>query len=72
MLLATKLDRVFVMKTKGKDITLEDPNPELSPEAVMNHYSHHYPELITAKLEGPEIKEDKFEYRFTSVMGTKG
>lgn len=72
MLLTTQLVRVFKFNNKGKDIPLTDPNPALSPQAVLNFYATTYPELITAKVSGPEIKNDAIEYKFESVMGTKG
>jgi PRTRC genetic system protein C len=31
-----------------------------------------YPILTTAKVSAPKIKDDAVEYRFESVMGTKG
>ncbi|ASV79744.1 PRTRC system protein C [Elizabethkingia anophelis] len=72
MLLATVLPRVFVLKDKGQDIPLTDPEPRWSVEAVMNFYANMYPILTTAKVSAPLIKDDAVEYRFESVMGTKG
>jgi PRTRC genetic system protein C len=72
MLLATQLDRVFILKENANDIRLSDPNPDWSTETVLNHYSSMYPILTTAKVSGPVIKDDKVEYRFESIMGTKG
>lgn len=72
MLLATQLERVFVLKDKGQEIKLPDPEPKWSVEAVMNFYANTYPLLTTAKVSAPKIQEDKVVYYFESVMGTKG
>ena len=72
MLLAAQLERVFILKEKGQDIRLTDPEPRWSVEAVMNFYANMYPILTTAKASTPQIKDDAVEYRFESVMGTKG
>lgn len=72
MLLAMQLERVFVLKDKGQDIILTDPEPRWSVEAVLNFYANSYPILTTAKISAPTIRDDAVEYRFESVMGTKG
>lgn len=72
MLLATQLERVFILKDKGQDIKLTDPEPKWSVEAVMNFYANSYPILTTAKISAPAICDDTVQYRFESVMGTKG
>lgn len=72
MLLATQLDRVFILTDKGQDIRLTDPEPKWSVEAVMNFYANSYPILTTAKVSAPVIRDDTVQYRFSSVMGTKG
>lgn len=72
MLLATQLQRVFTLKDNGREIRLTDPEPRWSVEAVMNFYASTYPILTTAKVSAPQIKDDAVEYRFESVMGTKG
>ena len=72
MLLATQLERVFILKDIGQDIRLTDPEPRWSVEAVMNFYANMYPILTTAKASAPQIKDDAVEYKFESVMGTKG
>ncbi len=72
MLLATKLDREFILQQKGQDIILTDPEPKWSVDAVLNFYSNTYPVLTTAKIAAPRINDDKMQYRFESVMGTKG
>jgi PRTRC genetic system protein C len=72
MLLATQLERVFILKDNGQEIRLTDPEPKWSVEAVMNFYANTYPILTTAKVFAPQIRNDMVEYRFESVMGTKG
>jgi len=66
------MQRVFIHKENGQEIPLTDPNEGFSPEAVMNFYAATYPILTNARLTGPEIRNDKIQYRFESTMGTKG
>lgn len=72
MLTTQNLQRMFLFKHEGQEIRLADPSNRLSPEAVLNFYSGTYPVLTTAKLAGPEIKDDEVQYRFETTMGTKG
>ena len=72
MLLATQLERVFILKDNGHEIKLKDTKQKWSVEAVMNFYANTYPILTTAKVSAPQIKDDKVQYKFESVMGTKG
>ena len=62
------VSRVF----KHKNNTLQDPNPAFTPEQVLTYYTNQYPELVTASINGPEIKDEKATYEFKSVVGTKG
>lgn len=72
MLATTQLQRIFLHTEYGKEIRLSDPANKLSPEAVLNFYANTYPLLTTAKIEGPEIRDDEIQYRFVSTLGTKG
>ncbi len=72
MLLATQLERVFILTDKGQEIKLTDPEPKWSVHVVLNFYSNTYPMLTTAKISAPLIKEDTVQYRFESAIGTKG
>ena len=72
MLIATKLERVFILKDNNQEIKLTDPEPKWSVETVMNFYANTYPILTTAKVSAPQIQEDTIQYKFESVMGTKG
>jgi PRTRC genetic system protein C len=38
----------------------------------MNFYANTYPILTTAKVSAPQIKDDTVQYKFESIMGTKG
>lgn len=68
----SSLERTFKFKNGETKITLQDPNPEMSPEEVMDFYSGNYPELTTATVHGPEIENDMIVYRFKTTIGTKG
>ena len=69
------LRRIF----KHGDTTLEDPDVAMTPEDVMAFYSNTYPELTTASVSGPEIKDGTAEYavraaeyKFDTHIGGKG
>jgi PRTRC genetic system protein C len=68
----TELPRVFELDSGGAKITLDDPDPALTPKEVAGFYSPTYPELTNAHIKGPEIKDDKAVFRFSATMGTKG
>jgi len=68
----TSLERIFQFKNGNADITLQDPNPDMTPDAVMDFYSGTYPELTTAAVHGPQIKNDRIVYKFKTTIGTKG
>lgn len=71
-LVVNGMQRSFTFKKGSEKILLADPNPAESPEAVMSYYSNLYPELTTATVHGPEIREDKAVYEFKTTIGTKG
>lgn len=62
------LDRVFI----HGNITLADPDSNMTPEEVMKFYANTYPELTTSNVHGPEVSGDKAVYKFKTVVGTKG
>lgn len=66
------IKRVFKLKKGGNMLQLDDPNPDMSPNEVMDFYSMTYPELTTATLHGPVIEEDCAVYEFKTTIGTKG
>lgn len=61
-----------MMKEKGNELALSDPDPKWSVDAVLHFYAATYPILTTATLSGPVITGDTVQYRFESTMGTKG
>ena len=71
-MLITELPRVFIFNNEGSEVVLDDLQESMSPESVLNFYSGTYPILTTAKIEGPEIANDRIEYHFTTTIGTKG
>lgn len=72
MLVTTELPRIFRFDNNGTDVELADPHEVFTPESVLNFYSATYPVLTTAKIEGPEIINDRVEYKFVTTIGTKG
>ncbi len=60
------------MELDGQQVRLDDPAETMTAQAVLNFYSNTYPLLTTAKIEGPEIKEDEVQYQFVTTIGTKG
>lgn len=71
-LVVNGMDRSFIFHKGSETITLADPSPAESPDAVMSYYSNTYPELTTATVHGPQIKDDKAVYEFKTTVGTKG
>ncbi len=68
----TNIRRTFKAKIGTGTITLKDPNPALPPQEVMAFYSAQYPELTSANCNGPIVVNDKQEYVFNAILGTKG
>lgn len=66
------LERAFEFEKNRETIALSDPNPSMTPDEVMHFYSHSYPELTTATVQGPEIRDDRSVYTFKTTLGTKG
>lgn len=64
----SKLERVF--KHNGK--TLSDPNPNLTPDEVLNLYTGQYPELNNSTVTPGKIENDKQVYEFSTTIGKKG
>jgi len=62
------LSRIF----EFNGVRLPDPNPRLSVEDVRTLYAHHYPDIATASITGPEAVGDKLRYQFTRAIGSKG
>ncbi len=68
------LQRDFVSRQGkgGSERVLADPAPGMSPEEVRAHYSQVYPELASASIDGPEIRDGRQVYVFSRSVGTKG
>lgn len=66
------LKRVFKLKKNGETLRLDDPNPEMAVNDVMDFYSMTYPELTTATPHGPVMEDDSAVYEFKTTIGTKG
>lgn len=64
-----EMKRVFELKDGNR---IDDPNPNMTPDEVMTHYSSQFPELTTATISGPEIKDGEAVYTFKTTVGTKG
>lgn len=69
---ATITPRVFKFKVKDEEITVQDPNPEFSPDEVISFLSNTYPSLTNSNLTGPEIKDGNAVYEVQSTFGEKG
>jgi PRTRC genetic system protein C len=57
---------------KFNNRVLPDPNPAWSPAQVKDLYATQYPELASAAIEGPELKDGRQVYSFVRQVGTKG
>lgn len=62
------LPRVF----RYNSVELEDPGLEHDPIEVRNLYAATYPEITSAAIEGPDVKDGKRVYTFRKAVGTKG
>ncbi len=71
-LIVNPLERVFKFSHNGTPITLTDPDPERTPEQIMNLFANQYSSLTTASIHGPTFDNDKIVYEFKTTMGVKG
>ncbi|SDD58330.1 PRTRC system protein C [Cupriavidus sp. YR651] len=53
-------------------MTFVDPGPSFTPEQVRDIYSAQYPELTTAAVDGPEVKDETARFTFVRAAGAKG
>ena len=51
---------------------LDDPDPNMTPEEVMQFYAGTYPELTTSNVHGPKMEGEVAVYEFKTTVGTKG
>ncbi|MFZ3265381.1 MAG: PRTRC system protein C [Terriglobales bacterium] len=63
-----RLEREFLYN----GVKLPDTTPTMTPEQVRDTYTHLYPEIATAAIEGPETVAGKLVYRFVRAIGAKG
>ena len=63
-----KLERIFI----HGDVELKDIDDAKSADQVLDFYSGQYPELTNASVTGPEVVNDRLEYKFSTSVGTKG
>ena len=66
------MTRSFRFKKGTGYITLQEHDPNISPDMIMSYYSNLYPKLTTATVHGPVIREDMTVYEFKTTIGTKG
>lgn len=74
MLMVKNVVREFKLKRNNSkdDVELPDPNSNMEPNDVMKFYSGQYPELTSASVNGPTMKNGKAIYLFETVIGEKG
>jgi PRTRC genetic system protein C len=74
MLMVKNVVREFKVKRNNAkdDVVLPDPNTNMEPIDVMKFYSGQYPELTSASVNGPNMKNGKAIYLFETVIGDKG
>lgn len=74
MLMVKNVVREFKVKRNNAkdDVVLPDPNSNMTPTDVMKFYSGQYPELTSASVNGPNMKNGKAIYLFETVIGEKG
>ena len=63
-----RLEREFLYN----GVKLPDTTPTMTPEQVRETYTHLYPEMATAAIEGPETVASKLVYKFVRAIGAKG
>ncbi len=68
MLEARPVTRVF----KFNNRSLPDPNPKMTPLQVKDVYAAQHPELASAGVEGPVLKNGQQVYTLARQVGTKG
>ena len=58
---------------KYEDVELDDINPELPPEQILEHYCLLYPELTNATIKTKGLDERGMQrFEFDLNIGTKG
>jgi len=68
-LTVTPLKRVFRFAT----LTLPDPGPHMTPQAVRQFYAGQHPGLNTANVESPvTLSDGTLQYEFVASVRDKG
>ena len=63
-----RLEREFIYN----GVKLPDTTPTMTPEQVRETYTHLYPEIATAAIEGPETVAGKLVYSVCSGDRSEG
>ena len=72
MQIANITRKYLFLNGNREKIELEDIDPEMGHERIMEHYSALYPELTNANVVDKGIIEGFHEIHFQSLAGTKG
>lgn len=59
-------------KFKYNGMEIADPDPKMKPDQVRDLLSVTYPDLATAKVEGPKKDGEDEVFTFTRAVGAKG
>ncbi len=62
----------LIREFKYGSVKLADPSSSFSLTQVREFYANHYPELLNADIEGPEMTGNRQIYTFRRAVGTKG
>ena len=65
------MKRVFILKRKSGNVTLQDPNPDLTLESIIDLYAPQYPELTTIK-HTMDVKDGVVTYTLEPKIGKLG
>ncbi|MAU16732.1 MAG: PRTRC system protein C [Muricauda sp.] len=72
MQIANITRKYLFLNGNREKIELEDIDPEMGHERIMEHYSALYPELTNANVVDKGINDGLHEIHFQSLAGTKG
>lgn len=67
-LTAVTVRRVFLYSGR----TLQDPDPQMTPEQVKQFYSAIHADLTNATIEGGQFEGETQTFEFKRAVGTKG
>lgn len=67
-IVAVAIARVFMYNGR----TLQDPDPEMTPDEARQFYSAIHPELLNASVEDQGFVGDAHSYEFKRSVGSKG